>query len=89
MANIKSALKRIKVNETKRARNKSKKSELKTYMKKLNIAIEEDRLDDAAELLKLVDKKLKKAASKNLIHKNAASRKLSSFQRKLNSAKEA
>lgn len=64
MANIKSALKRIKVNETKRARNKSKKSELKTYMKKLNIAIEEDRLDDAAELLKLVDKKLKKLQAK-------------------------
>lgn len=84
MANIKSALKRIKVTKTKHDINKSKKSELKTYIKKLNSSIEESKFDEARELLKLVDKKLKKAASTNLIHKNSASRHLSRLTKKLN-----
>ncbi len=84
MANIKSALKRIKVNKTKHDINKSIKSELKTYIKKLNLAIEDSKLDEARELLKVVDKKLKKAALKNILHKNAAARQMSKLSHKLN-----
>lgn len=84
MANIKSAIKRIQVNEKKRMINKSKKTELKTFIKKLESAINEERLEDAKALLKTVDKKLKKATSKNIIHKNAASRQLSRLTKALN-----
>lgn len=87
MANIKSAIKRIDVTRRQTLKNKSKKSELKTLTKKFDLAIEENRLDDASELLKLLDKKLKKAATHSVIHDNAASRKLSKLSVKLNNAR--
>lgn len=86
MANIKSAIKRIDVTRKQTLRNKSRKSELKTLTKKFESAVEENRLDEASNLLKVLDKKLKKAASKNVLHKNAASRRLSRLQVKLNEA---
>ncbi len=86
MANIKSAIKRIDVTRRQTAINKSKKSELKTLTKKFELAVEENRLDEASNLLKVIDKKLKKASTKNIIHKNAASRKLGKLQTKLNKA---
>lgn len=84
MANIKSAKKRIDVAKRNQLRNKIRKTEMKNAIKKFNIALTEDRLDDAKELLKVVDKKLKKASSKNVIHKNKASRKISRLTKKLN-----
>lgn len=84
MANIKSALKRIQVTKTKTDQNKSKKSEIKTYMKKLNAAIDNNQMDEARELLRLVDKKLKQAASKNIIHPNAASRRIGNLAKRIN-----
>lgn len=87
MANIKSAIKRIDVTKRQTLKNKSKKSELKTLTKKFDLAIEENRLDDASELLKLLDKKLKKSATQSVIHDNAASRKLSKLTVKLNEAR--
>lgn len=84
MANIKSAMKRIKVTDRQTLENKSRKSELKTYIKKFEAAVESGNLDEARELLKVVDKLLKKATAKNVIHKNAAARKLSGLSKKLN-----
>lgn len=86
MANIKSAIKRIDVTKKQTLRNKSRKSELKTLTKKFDLAVEENRLEDAQDLLKVLDKKLKKAASNNVLHANAASRKLSKLSLKLNKA---
>lgn len=85
MANIKSAKKRIKVNETKRLLNKSRKSEIKTYIKRFETALLEDRIDDARKALKLVDKKLKQAEAKNVFHRNKVARKMSKLTKKLNS----
>lgn len=86
MANIKSALKRIDVTKKKTAINKSRKSELKTYIKKFEAMISNNNLDEAKKLLKLIDKKLKKATHKNLIHKNNAARKLSRLTGMMNKA---
>lgn len=86
MANIKSAKKRIGVTIKKTEVNKSKKSEIKTYMKKFDNAIEAGNLDEARLILKELDKKLKRAAQKNIIHKNNASRKISHLTKKLNNA---
>ncbi|MBW4827316.1 MAG: 30S ribosomal protein S20 [Clostridiaceae bacterium] len=84
MANIKSAKKRIGITARKTEVNKARKSEIKTYIKKFDQAVENDNLDEARELLKLIDKNLKKAVAKNTIHKNTASRKVSNLTRRLN-----
>ncbi|RQD68412.1 MAG: 30S ribosomal protein S20 [Tindallia sp. MSAO_Bac2] len=83
MANIKSAMKRVRVIRKKTARNKMVKSQLKTAIKRFEEAINNEQFDLAKEKLQLVDKKLKQAASKNVIHKNKASRKLSRLTKKL------
>ena len=84
MANIKSAEKRILTTKTKTDLNKSRKSEIKTYIKKFDLAIENGNVEEAQELLKIIDRKLKRAAHKNVVHKNAASRKVGSLTKKLN-----
>ncbi len=84
MANIKSAIKRIDVTKKQTLRNKSRKSEIKTYIKRFEKAVEEKNTESATELLKVIDKKLKRASLANIIHPNAASRKTSQLQKKLN-----
>lgn len=86
MPNIKSAKKRVLVNQTKAARNKALKSNLKTMMKTANQAVETkaDNMDAAvANAVKTIDM----ACSKGLIHKNNAARKKSKLVSKLNAAK--
>ncbi|OLR64494.1 30S ribosomal protein S20 [Peptoniphilus porci] len=85
MANIKSAIKRIDVAKRNSERNKPIRTEMKNAVKNFRVALEENRLDDAKELLIVADKKLKKAANKNVIHKKQASRKLSRLAKELNS----
>ena len=86
MANIKSAEKRILVTAKKTALNKSKKTEIKTYIKKFESAVTKGNFDEAKALLKVIDKKLKRAAHKNVVHKNAASRKVGRLTKALNKA---
>lgn len=84
MANIKSAKKRILVINKKTEVNKSRKSEIKTYIKKFEVALAEGNYEKAKELLKICEKKLYQAAAKNTIHKKAASRKVSRLSQRLN-----
>lgn len=86
MANIKSAIKRIDVTKRQTLKNKSRKSEIKTIIKKFDLALEAGNIDEAKELFKLIDKKLKQAESKNIIHKNKAARTASKLAKKLNQA---
>jgi small subunit ribosomal protein S20 len=74
MANIKSAIKRIKVNETKREQNKPVKSALATEIKKFRSAVDGGELKHAEELLKGVFSALDSAAGGNVIHRNKADR---------------
>ncbi|HHW23170.1 MAG TPA: 30S ribosomal protein S20 [Clostridiaceae bacterium] len=80
MPNIKSAVKRVKVNATKRMQNRIKKSELKTTLRNFREALEANS-PEAQELLRKAIKKVDQAAAKNLIHKNSASRKKSQLQK--------
>ncbi len=82
MPNIKSAKKRVLVNATKQARNKSANSALKTAIKKANIAIETNAADKE-EAVKVAIKKIDQAAAKGLLHKNNAARKKSALALKL------
>lgn len=86
LANIKSAKKRIGVIAKKTARNKRVKEHLKAVIKNFDKAIHAGDLATAKEKLSLAEKKLKKAASKNTIHKNAASRKVSRMTKRFNNA---
>lgn len=83
MPNIKSAKKRVLVNKTKAARNKSANSALKTAIKKANVAIDTNAADKEAAVIAAY-KKIDQAAAKGLIHKNNAARKKSALATKLN-----
>lgn len=84
MANIKSSQKRIEIAKRNNLRNKSRKSEIKTYIKKFEAAVEAGNLDEAREIFKVVDKRLKQAESKNVIHKNRVASTTSRLAKKLN-----
>jgi small subunit ribosomal protein S20 len=86
MANCKSAKKRIKVNAVKTMRNKAFKSNLKTTLKKAGESARQ-KSDDSAEAIRLAIKRVDQAAARNIIHKNAASRKKSQLMKKLNEVK--
>ena len=79
MANIKSQEKRNRTNERRRLRNKSVKSSLRTAVRKFREAAESGDKETAAELLVATGRKLDKAASKGVIHKNQAANKKSAL----------
>ena len=84
MANIKSAKKRILVNRTKAARNKSIKSSVKTAKKKVTAAVEANDKAAANAALIAATSTIGKAASKGVYHKNTASRKVSRLAQAVN-----
>ena len=84
MANIKSQQKRNRTNELARLRNKSVKSSLRTAVRAFRDAADIDDKEKAAELLLLTNRKLDKAASKGVIHKNQAANKKSALAKTLN-----
>lgn len=83
MPNIKSAKKRVIVNQTRAQRNKSRNTALKTAMKKANIAIETNA-ENRDELVKVAIQKIDQASAKGLLHKNNAARKKSALASKCN-----
>ncbi len=84
MANIKSQEKRIRTNEKARLRNQSVKSSLRTAVRAFREAAEAGEKDKAAELFVATSRKLDKAASKGVIHKNQAANKKSALSAALN-----
>ncbi len=87
MPNIKSQIKRLRQSEKRRLRNKSIKSEVKTYIKKFEQALSAGDFEQAEKLFSLAQKKIDKAQSKGVYHKNTASRKISKLAKKLAEAK--
>jgi small subunit ribosomal protein S20 len=84
VANIKSQQKRNRTNELARLRNKSVKSSLRTAVRAFRDAADTGDKDKAAELLLTTNRKLDKAASKGVIHKNQAANKKSALAKTLN-----
>ena len=84
MPNIKSAIKRVKTSEKRRALNASQKSALRTAVKSVDQAIEGSDVEAAKTALVAATKQLDKAVTKGLIHKNAAARKKSRLAKRLN-----
>jgi small subunit ribosomal protein S20 len=82
VANIKSQIKRNKQNEKRRLRNKSVKSSLKTAIRRFNEAMESGDAAAAETLLRAASRKLDKAASKGVIHKNQAANRKSAIAKR-------
>ncbi|WP_199551789.1 30S ribosomal protein S20 [Streptomyces sp. N35] len=83
MANIKSQIKRNKTNEKARLRNKSVKSALKTSIRKTREATAAGDVEKATAALREATRKLDKAVSKGVIHKNQAANKKSALASKV------
>jgi len=80
----KSAIKRAKQAEKRRLRNSHYKSTMKTYIKKALSAIENKEIDTIDANLRAAISYINKTASKGVIHKNTAARKISRLTKKAN-----
>lgn len=84
MANIKSAKKRISVIAKKTELNKSRKSQVKTAIRRFEEALVAGNIEEATNKFRFAEKKIYQVAAKGTIHKNAAARKVSKLAKKLN-----
>jgi len=85
MANIKQQAKRIITNEKNRQQNISFKSSTKTAIKKVEAAVKGNNYEEAVNAYKLASKKLDKAVSKGIYHKNFVARNKSKLAKMINS----
>lgn len=84
VANIKSQKKRILTNEKARQRNNSVKSELKTVIRAVHTAVDSSDKEAATTALRTASRKLDKAVSKGVVHKNNAANHKSAISKKVN-----
>ena len=84
MANIKSQKKRVLTNEKARLRNRAVKSELKTAIKKVTVAVEAGDADAAKAAALAASRLLDKAASKGVIHSSQAANRKSGITKAAN-----
>jgi len=87
VANIKSAIKRIKQSEKRRVRNRAIRSKVRSVVKTARTAVEAKPADgkagDVAALVREAIRTLDRAVTKGVIHRNTAARRKSSLARKL------
>ena len=83
MANTKSAQKAARQTIRRTEVNKSRRSEMRTYVRKVEEAIASKDPKAAAEALSAAEPRLARAAQKGIVHKNAASRKISRLTKRV------
>jgi len=81
VANIKGQIKRNRQNETRRLRNQTARTELKTRVKAARTAADEGSTD-TDELVRLAQQRLAKAGAKGRIHPRQASRRTSRLMKR-------
>jgi len=84
VANHPSAWKRIRQNEKRRLRNKFYRTRMKTFIKRVREAVNEKDTEQAAVRLQEASQIIAKTASKGVIHKRTAARKISRLTRQVN-----
>ncbi len=84
MANIKSQIKRNKTNAKRTERNKAHKSELRTWIRKFRAAADAGDKETAATALRDASRKLDKAVTKGVVHRNQAANRKSAMAKRLN-----
>jgi small subunit ribosomal protein S20 len=83
MANTKSAQKAVRKIARRTEVNKSRRTQMRTFVKRVEAALESKDGAAAAEALKAAEPKLARAAQKGIVHKNAASRKISRLTKRV------
>lgn len=89
MPNIKSAKKRVLVNEKKSIQNKMIRSEVKTEVKKIDTLVKEGKIEEAKAQLSVAFKMIDSAATKGILHRNNASNKKAKLSKKICAAEAA
>jgi small subunit ribosomal protein S20 len=84
MPNIKSAKKRVLVNQKKNEQNKMIKTAVKTAVKKVDLLVKEGKIDEAKAFLPEAFSIIDSACSKGILHKNNASNKKAKLSKKVN-----
>ena len=84
MANHKSAIKRAKQSQVRRVRNQSYRTKAKNAVKEVRVAVAGSSEDQARKSLVKAVSVLQKTATKGVIHKKEASRKISRLTRQVN-----
>ena len=83
MANTKSAQKAVRKIARRTEVNKSRRTQMRTFVKRVEAALESKDAAAAAEALKAAEPKLARAAQKGIVHKNAAERKISRLTKRV------
>jgi small subunit ribosomal protein S20 len=83
MANTSSAKKRVRRDERKTATNISRRSRIRTFIKRVETAIETGDKDAANAALKSAQPELMRGVTRGVVNKNAASRKISRLSRRI------
>jgi small subunit ribosomal protein S20 len=86
MPNMKSAEKRMRQNEIRRSRNRQRRSEMRTEIKKFRQLLSEQKKDEARKLLQGVYAVIDRSAQRGVIHSKTAARYKSRLTKRLNEA---
>ncbi len=83
MANTLQAKKRVRRNAKREDINKSRRSRIRTYVKKVELAVEAGNAQDAKDALKAAQPELMRGVTKGVLHKKTASRKVSRLAKRV------
>ena len=83
MANTPQARKRIRRNDRRAEINGARVSRIRTFVKKVESAIESGAAEQAAAAMRLAEPELMRGVSKGVLHKNTASRKISRLTKRI------
>ena len=86
MPNHKSAEKRVRQSEKRRVINRSNRTKVRTYIKKVRVALDSGKSDEVQSVLPEAISVIDKAVQKGVMHKNAAARYKSRLTLKANQA---
>jgi small subunit ribosomal protein S20 len=84
MANTASARKRIRQTERRTERNQARKSRMRTFVKKVELAIAGGDPQQAAEALRAAQPEMQRAVTKGVAHRNTVARRLSRLSARVN-----
>ncbi|MCC3861899.1 30S ribosomal protein S20 [Pseudemcibacter aquimaris] len=83
MANTLQAKKRVRRNAKREVINKARRSRIRTYVKKVELAVEAGNADEAKIALKAAQPELMRGVTKGVLHKKTASRKVSRLAKRV------
>ncbi len=87
MANHKSAEKRIRRNARRAEINGARRNRIRTFIKKIEMAISEGKADEAQTALQNAQPEIQRGVSKGILHKNTAGRKISRLSARIKALK--